>query len=60
MKNIALIPARGNSKSIKNKNISLLKGRPLISYSIEVALEADFFDRIIVTTDCENIAKIAL
>ncbi len=56
---IALIPARGGSKSIPKKNIVDLGGFPLIAYSIAVAKLSKFIDRIIVSTDSEEIADIA-
>jgi acylneuraminate cytidylyltransferase len=56
---MALIPARGGSKGIKNKNIAELCGKPLIAYTIQAALEAACFDDIIVSTDSEKIAEIA-
>jgi pseudaminic acid cytidylyltransferase len=56
---IAIIPARGGSKRIPRKNIKDFFGKPLIAYSIEVALQSNLFDIIIVSTDDENIAKIA-
>ena len=56
---LALIPARGGSKGIKNKNIVLLNGNPLISYSIKAALESKYIDETLVTTDSEEIAKIS-
>ncbi|MEA2091908.1 MAG: pseudaminic acid cytidylyltransferase, partial [Campylobacterota bacterium] len=61
MKNniIAIIPARGGSKRIPRKNIKDFFGKPLIAYSIEAAIESKLFDRIIVTTDDEEIANIA-
>lgn len=59
MKVYAIIPARAGSKGVKNKNIRSLKGKPLISYSIEVALKSNAFDRVIVTTDSTEIAEIA-
>ena len=55
----ALIPARGGSKSIPKKNIYNLGGYPLIAYSIAAAKMARKIDRIIVTTDSEEIADIA-
>jgi CMP-N,N'-diacetyllegionaminic acid synthase len=57
---LALIPARGGSKGIPRKNIKELCGKPLIAWSIEVALNADFVDHVVVSTDDEEIAKIAL
>lgn len=60
MTNIAVIPARGGSKRIPRKNIRMFHGRPLISYSIEAAIKSKCFDRIIVSTDDEEIAEVAL
>jgi len=57
---IAIIPARGGSKRIPRKNIKDFFGKPLISYSIETALASNLFEKVIVTTDDENIAKIAI
>ncbi len=56
---IAVIPARGGSKRIPKKNIKTFHGKPLIAYSIEVAKKANLFDRIVVSTDSEEIAEIA-
>lgn len=56
---LAVIPARGGSKGIKDKNIRPLCGKPLIAYSIESAKKSQFIDEIIVSTDCEKIAEIA-
>jgi len=56
---IAIIPARGGSKRIPKKNIKDFFAKPLIAYSIEVALASNLFEKVIVTTDDENIAKIA-
>jgi pseudaminic acid cytidylyltransferase len=56
---IAIIPARGGSKRIPKKNIKDFFGKPLIAYSIEVALASKLFDKVIVTTDSQEIAKIA-
>ena len=57
--NIAIIPARAGSKRIKNKNIKLFFGKPLIFYSIKLALKSKLFDKVIVSTDSQKIAKIA-
>ena len=57
--NVAIIPARGGSKRIPRKNIKSFHGKPLIAYSIEVALASKLFDRVIVSTDDEEIATIA-
>lgn len=59
MSNLAIIPARGGSKGISRKNIKDIVGKPLIAWSIEHALAADCIDRVIVTTDDTEIAKIA-
>ena len=58
-KAIAIIPARGGSKRIPKKNIKLFHGKPLIAYSIENAIESGLFKRVIVSTDDEQIAKVA-
>lgn len=55
---IAIIPARGGSKGVKNKNIRYLAGKPLIAYTIECALQANGVDRVIVSTDDEEIARV--
>ena len=57
--NLAIIPARGGSKRIPQKNIRLFEGKPLIAYSIEVASQSHCFDKIIVSTDSEEIAEVA-
>lgn len=56
---VAIIPARGGSKSIPGKNIKKLAGKPLIAYTIGEALKAKTLSRVIVSTDDEKIAKIA-
>ena len=56
---IAIIPARGGSKTIPRKNIKLLAGKPLIVYTIETALKSKLLDRVIVSTDDEEIAVIS-
>lgn len=58
-KAIAIIPARGGSKRIPRKNIKEFHGKPLIAYSIEAALASELFDKIIVSTDDEEIAQTA-
>ena len=58
--NIAIIPARGGSKRIPKKNIREFLGRPVISYSIEIANKSGLFERIIVSTDNDEIAEIAM
>ena len=59
MKTLAIIPARGGSKRIPKKNIRLFCGKPIIAYSIGVALECGLFDEVIVSTDSEEIANIS-
>jgi N-acylneuraminate cytidylyltransferase len=59
-KNICIIPARGGSKRIPKKNIKLFLGKPIISYSIELALKSNLFDEIMVSTDNDEIAEIAI
>jgi YrbI family 3-deoxy-D-manno-octulosonate 8-phosphate phosphatase len=56
---VAIVPARGGSKSIPRKNIRLLGGVPLLAYSIEAGRTARAVDRVIVSTDDEEIATIA-
>jgi pseudaminic acid cytidylyltransferase len=60
MSAVAIIPARGGSKRIPEKNIRVFAGKPIISYSIEAAKTSALFDRIIVSTDSDNIARIAV
>ena len=60
MKTVAFIFARSGSKGLPNKNIKLLAGKPLIAYSIEQALTTKRIERVIVSTDSNEIAKIAL
>lgn len=56
---LAIIPARGGSKRIPRKNIKPFCGKPMIAWSIEAALESGCFDRIIVSTDDDEIAEVA-
>ena len=56
---LAVIPARGNSKEILRKNIRDLCGKPLIAWTIENALKAKCLDRIIVSTEDDEIAEIS-
>lgn len=60
MKPIAIITARGGSKRIPSKNIKDFCGKPIISYSIEAAINSGIFDEVMVSTDSDEIAKIAL
>lgn len=59
MRNLALIPARSGSKGLPDKNIRLLCGKPLMSYSIEAALKSAMFDTVHVSTDSVEYAQIA-
>lgn len=54
---LAVIPARSGSKGIKGKNMKLLCGKPLLAYSVEVALSCPYIDYVLVSTDSEEIAK---
>ena len=56
---LAVIPARGGSKRIPGKNIRDLCGKPIISYTIEAAVQSGVFSRIIVSTDSDEIASVA-
>ena len=56
---LAIVPARGGSKGIKDKNIKEIEGRPLIEYTIEAAKRCEYIDEIVVSTDSEKIAKAA-
>jgi N-acylneuraminate cytidylyltransferase len=56
---LALIPGRSGSKRVRNKNIRLLGGKPLIAYTIDAAKKAKLVTRVIVTTDSTKIANIA-
>lgn len=59
MEKIAIITARGGSKRIPRKNIREFCGRPILAYSIQAALESGVFDRVMVSTDDEEIAETA-
>jgi pseudaminic acid cytidylyltransferase len=56
---LCVIPARGGSKRIPRKNIKEFCGKPMIAWSIEAAIKSECFDRIIVSTDDEEIASVA-
>lgn len=60
MPNLCIIPARGGSKRIPRKNIKLFNGKPIIAYSIELAIKCGLFDEIMVSTDDVEIAEIAI
>src|SRR5712672_1270880 len=57
---IAVIPARGGSKRLPRKNIKDFCGKPMIAWSIEAAKESNLFEHIIVSTDDDEIAKVAM
>ncbi len=56
---LAIIPARGGSKRLPGKNILPLKGKPLIAWSIDAGLKSQYIDRVMISTDCQEIADIA-
>ena len=60
MNNLCIIPARGGSKRIPKKNIKSFLGKPIIAYSIEAAIQSKLFTEIMVSTDCQETAEIAL
>ena len=55
---VALVPLRGESKSIPKKNIKLMAGKPLCAWALEAACSAQVFDEVYVSTDCEEIAEV--
>jgi pseudaminic acid cytidylyltransferase len=57
---IAVIPARSGSKRIPGKNTKLFYGKPILSWPIAAALKTGMFDKVIVSTDCQKIAEIAV
>ncbi len=57
---IALIPARGGSKRIPDKNLRDFAGQPMIAWSIRAALDSRLFERVVVSTDSPAIARIAI
>ncbi len=60
MATVAIIPARGGSKRIPRKNIKPFLGKPIIAYSIETALQSRLFDEVMVSTEDDEIAVLAL
>jgi len=60
MKKVAIIPARGGSKRIPRKNIRAFLGKPIMAYSIQAALESNLFDEVMVSTDDDEIASMAV
>lgn len=57
--NIAIIPARGGSKRIPRKNIIDFDGKPMIAWTIQAAIESKLYSKVLVSTDCEEIARIS-
>ncbi len=57
---VGLIPARAGSKRVPNKNVLQLQGHPLLAYTISAALDSGVFEKVIVSTDSEEYAQIAL
>ena len=57
---VAIIPARGESKRIPKKNIKEFFGKPIIYYSIKAAIDSNLFDKVIVSTDSDEIAQVAI
>ncbi|MBD1134438.1 pseudaminic acid cytidylyltransferase [Pelagibacterales bacterium SAG-MED48] len=60
LNNIAIIPARGGSKRIPKKNIKDFLGKPIIAYSIEMAISCKLFNKVIVSTDDQEIKDVAI
>ena len=59
MRCIAVVPARSGSKGLKDKNIRLVNGKPLIHYTLEAAVKSGVFDEVMLSTDSEKYADIA-
>ena len=59
MSRVAIIPARGGSKRIPRKNIKQMAGKPLIAWPLEAAIESALFERVIVSTDDQEIAEVS-
>lgn len=59
MTTVAFIPARGGSKGVPGKNVKLIAGKPLLAWSIEQAKSASLIDKVVVSTDCPEIAACA-
>ena len=56
---LAIIPARGGSKGLSRKNVRLLAGKPLLAYAVDVGLNSPSIDRLVVSTEDEEIADMA-
>jgi CMP-N,N'-diacetyllegionaminic acid synthase len=59
MEVVGLVPARGGSKGIRNKNLAPLAGKPLLAYTVEASLESEEIARTVVSTDADDIASVA-
>lgn len=59
MKILGLIPARGGSKGVPKKNIKLLNGKPLLQYTLEVAMNSQRLDKVIVSSDDDEIINVS-
>ena len=57
---LAIIPARGGSKGIPRKNVKAISGKPMIQYTIEAAKDCEYIDKVIVSTEDEEIADISM
>ncbi|MDC3171597.1 acylneuraminate cytidylyltransferase family protein [Pelagibacteraceae bacterium] len=57
---VAIIPARGGSKGLPKKNIAFINGKPLIAHTIEAAKKCNLIDKVVVSTDSEEIRKISI
>ena len=57
---VAIIPARGGSKRIPNKNMKMFHGKPIIYYAIKTAIESNLFDEVFVSTDNKEIAQFSI
>ena len=60
MKNLAFIPARSGSKRVPNKNILDLNGKPLLFYTIDLALKSKCFDEVFLVTDSQEYAELGI
>ncbi|MBW2104342.1 MAG: acylneuraminate cytidylyltransferase family protein, partial [Deltaproteobacteria bacterium] len=56
---LGLVPARGGSKGVPGKNLRLVRGRPLVAWAVECGVRAPSIDRVVVSTDSDQIAKAA-
>ncbi|GAA1531602.1 pseudaminic acid cytidylyltransferase [Nocardioides humi] len=59
MRSVAVIPARGGSRRIPRKNVRTFAGRPMLAYAVEVALASGLFERVVVSTDDDEVADVA-